>query len=294
MEMRPAAFMLERQLAWANRHELALVGSKGERGRRTYATPLERNLFEPLSAEVRGEYNAGDGGELRGQNGSPGKIQALHSSSALCCNVFAYWRRIGHADVIARACDLPDVRMTVAFEQKLPIDASRFRYPPNLDAVFRYENGSTDVIGVESKFCEPFSSRAHPGLKSAYLEPGCVDFWQGMPELRNLAEKMCPEDRTYEHLDAPQLLKHILGLRRNATRGSLLVYLYYDVPGEGGAKHAAEVEEFVDIALKDGVGVLALTYQDLIIRLLTDNRVLSESSRPEHTQYLNYISERYL
>jgi len=110
METKPADFILERQLAWAHRHAVPLVGSKGDRGRPTYAKSLERNLFEPLSADALAEFKAGDGGELGGQDGNPGKMQAVHSSSALCCNVFHYWRRIGRADVIAKACDLPHAK----------------------------------------------------------------------------------------------------------------------------------------------------------------------------------------
>jgi len=293
MEMKPADFILERQLAWANRHQILLVGSQGDRGRRTYAEPLELNLFEPLSADARAEYEAGNGGELSAQEGNPGKMQAVHSSSALCCNVFHYWRRIGRADVIGRACRLPDGNAAVRFAQKLPID-SQFHRSPNLDAVFRYESGSTDLIGVESRFGEPFSGRAHPGLKHAYLEDRCAEFWREMPELRKLAKKLSPENHTYEHLDAPQLLKHILGLSRNAKRVFRLLYLYYAVPGPVGARHADEVVDFLAVARKDGVDVSALTYQHVILRLLTSNRVLPESSRGEHTAYLNWVAERYL
>ncbi len=293
MEMKATEFILARQLAWAHRHAVPLIGSKGERGRRTYAKLLDGNLFEPLSAGARAEYGAGDGGELGGQEGNPVKMQAVHSSSVLCCNVFHYWRRIGRADVIARACGLPDANATVAFEQKMPIDEIHFRFPPNLDAVFRYESGSIDMVGVESKFGEPFSARAHSRLKPAYLEDRCDEFWQGMPSLRRLAEKLCAENHTYEHLDAAQLLKHIMGMSRNAKRFHLL-YLYYAVPGRAGAKHANEVDDFLTFARKDGVAMSALTYQDVIGQLLTSNRVLSEGSGGEHDAYLNYVAERYL
>jgi hypothetical protein len=81
------------------------------------AKSLDGNLFEPLSADARAEYGTGDGGELGGPDGDPGKMQAVHSSSALCCNVFHYWRRIERVDVIARACGLPDAKAAVAFER---------------------------------------------------------------------------------------------------------------------------------------------------------------------------------
>ena len=149
------------------------------------------------------------------------------------------------------------------------------------------------MIGVESKFGEPFSTRARPGLKPAYLDDRCAEFWRRMPRLRKLAETLCPENGAYEHLDAPQLLKHILGLSRSAKRFQLL-YVYYAVPGRAGSKHADEVEKFISVATRDRIDVAAQTYQDVIGRLLTSNRVLPETSRGAHTAYLNYVAERYL
>src|SRR4051812_21147700 len=109
------------------------------------------NLFEPLIPEAEREYSEGDGAEL-GQGGVvPGKMQAVHSSSALSCNLFHYWRRIGKPDIVAKACGLPvHDGMSLAFEQHLPIDP-RFRFSPNLDAVFAYPTGPVQRYGVECK-----------------------------------------------------------------------------------------------------------------------------------------------
>ncbi len=286
MNTDPAALILERQVAWARRRNISLVGSKGERGRRVYAGTLRQNLFEPLSQSAHEEYAAGDGGELGTPGGDPGKMQALHSSSALCCNVFHYWRRVGRPEVIARACDLPS-RVALAFEQKFPIDAAQFRRAPNLDAAFRCESGPIDVVGVESKFCEPFSTRRHAGLKVAYLGTPCTQFWRGLPALRKLAERISPDDGAHEYLDAAQLLKHILGLSRSSKRKFLLLYLHYAVPGPAGAKHESEISDFVAVAQLDGVTVRALTYQDVIVRLL-------RAGTDADSAYLDYIAERYL
>ena len=94
-------------------------------------------------------------------------------------------------------------------------------------------------------------------------------------------------DNTFKHLDAAQLLKHTLGLNRNAKRSFLLLYLYYAMPGPGGAKHDDEIKDFIAVACQDGVTVRALTYQDLIVRLL---RAGTEGD----SAYLNYVTERYL
>ena len=286
--MDPAAYILERQTAWARRHGIPLQGSQGDRGRPVYTATLEQNLFEAVGADSLNEYNHGDGGELRGNDGHPGKMQALHSSSALCCNVFHYWRRTRRPEVIARACGLPSTgHVSLSFEQQFPIDAAQFRRAPNLDATFRYNTGALDLVGVESKYCEPFSTRTHAGLSPAYLTPNCASFWRGWDALRGLAEGLSPNNSEFEHLDAPQLLKHLLGLRRNSTRGFRLLYLYNDAPGPVAAQHTVEVEQFVAIAAQDDVSVVPVTYQDVIARLL-------RAGRDEDAAYLDYISERYL
>jgi hypothetical protein len=265
-----------------------LQGSQGDKGRPVYTATLEQNLFEPLDAESLGDYNHGDGGELRGKDRHPGKMQALHSSSALSSNVFHYWRRTGRAAAIARACGLPSTgHVSLSFEQHFPIDTTQFRRAPNLDAAFRYDTGALDLVGVESKFCEPFSTRTHAGLSPAYLTPECDAFWRGWDALRGLAERMSPDNTEFEHLDAPQLLKHLLGLRRDSTRGFRLVYLYNDAPGPVAAQHTVEVEQFVAVAAQDEVSVVPLTYQDVIARLM-------RAGGTEDAAYLNYITERYL
>src|SRR5687767_5592943 len=116
----PAGFILAKQTLWAARHGHPLRGSAGTKGRLAYTATVSDNLFEPLTPEARREYAEGDGGEL-GQGGIvPGKMQAVHSSSALSCNLFHYWRRIGRPDIIAKACGLPvSPTMAVAFERHL-------------------------------------------------------------------------------------------------------------------------------------------------------------------------------
>jgi hypothetical protein len=88
-------------------------------------------------------------------------------------------------------------------------------------------------------------------------------------------------------VDAPQLLKHILGL--TVTQGSggfRLLYLWYEAPGGEAQRHRAEIEEFTALAQADGVDFRSLTYQEAIARLA--------AARDEHRQYVDYVAERYL
>ena len=84
-------YILAKQTEWARNRGLDLIVSKENRGRHSYTTNLDYNLFQPLLPEVRSSFSAGDGGELA-SSAMPGKMQAIHSSSALGVNVFQYWK----------------------------------------------------------------------------------------------------------------------------------------------------------------------------------------------------------
>lgn len=91
----------------------------------------------------------------------------------------------------------------------------------------------------------------------------------------------------FTHLDAPQLLKHLLGLRRKAAGGkSHLLYLFYEVPGVEGVRHAREIEDFSLAAGGDGIHFSAVSYQDVLLRLAAE--------RDEHAAWVDYMTERYL
>lgn len=283
----PADYVFQRQTLWAHRHGHKLRGSAGDRGRRAYTDTLDDNLFEPLSPDSRADFAAGDGGELGKAGPIPGKMQAVHSSSALSCNLFHYWQRIGRPDIVAKACGLPDRNVqSLAFEQHLPIDP-KFRFTPNLDALFAYSKGAVRRIGVECKFCEAFSTRALLGLKEKYLETGLDDLWSGMPHVQALARELSPANKRYDHLDAAQLVKHVLGLRRCSDSACRLLYLYYDMPGSAGAKHAEEIADFIEVTRQDGIVVTSATYQDVLLWL-------ARTHRADHAAYIDYMVERYL
>jgi hypothetical protein len=73
------------QRAWAIRSGRA-IDKDG------YCGCVDDNVFQGLSVGARRDFESGDGTEL-GKPGERGKIQALHSSSALACNWFDYWPR---------------------------------------------------------------------------------------------------------------------------------------------------------------------------------------------------------
>jgi len=283
-------YIFSKQVSRAQNQGIDLVGSKGHRGRPAYTKTLDENLFEPLIQSVIDDFNAGDGGELNGNQGSPPKMHAVHSSSALGVNIFHYWFRINQIPKIAAACRLCSKNNTLSqsirFEKKYPI-SSKFQFSPNIDVVI--ENSQTSkykVFAVECKFSEAYSYRRHAGIDPKYLKLKSI--WDDVPCLFHFAGSISPDDHKFLHLHPAQLVKHILGLKNQFGKdGFRLLYLWYDVLGHDGAVHRNEIDTFSEVAKSDGIKFHAMSYQDLIVKL-------SKEYRTEHPAYIQYVSDRYL
>jgi hypothetical protein len=242
-----------------------------------------------LNDETRKELDDGNGGELATGVDGPAKIQALHSSSALGVNVFDYWRGKPDISIITISCGLSDadhdLTGEIRFEQKYSIE-DHFPIPSNIDVVIKPNRPDKHkVFAIECKFTEAYSSRGHGGLDSKYFEN--ADNWEGLSATAKRAREISPVDNQYKYLHAAQMIKHILGLNRKYGNSHYrLLYLWYDGLGEPDYKHRQEIEEFTEIVRSDGVIFHATTYQDLIIGLA--------KNRENHSQYVSYLTERYL
>ena len=282
-------YILAKQTEWAKNLGLNLMGSKENRGRHAYTTDLDFNLFQPLLPEVRSSFSKGDGGEL-GSSYMPGKMQAIHSSSALGVNVFQYWKSISAVPMIAAACgfcrERSEISRDIQFEEKYPIGDS-FGFHPNIDVVIHNEpEAKIKRFAIECKFSEAYGAYSHGALKQKYLD--CGDIWSDIPGLRAFAQRISPDDNEFKHLHPAQLIKHILGLKRQFGRGGFrLLYLWYDVLGEQGKCHQDEIAEFTKVAKEDRIKFHSLTYQELIAKL-------ASQLRPGHGEYIRYLTERYL
>ncbi len=282
-------YIITKQIQWALNHGKRLVGSKDSKGRPAYTLELDQNLFEPLSLEVRKSFEQGDGNEI---NGNPAKMQAVHSSSALGVNVFQYWQSNGQLSVIASACGFcrksNKVSEKIVFEDKYRIDDNFDKFPiaPNIDVVFHNSNSSQfKRFAVECKFSEAYGSYKHSGLKPAYLDS--LQLWSDIPNLYNYSESICPNEN-FIYLHSSQLIKHILGLKRSfGKKGFRLLYLWYDVLGKEGYIHREEIEKFSEIVEADEIKFKAMSYQELIY-------VMTKDIKPEHKEYIKYLTERYL
>jgi len=198
---------------------------------------------------------AGKGGsELVPRRGAQPKFHAAHSSAALAASTFAPW---------------------LAAEEPLPLGEQTFRGPAGLEVEcptgLRGTPPTLDllldgplVLAVESKCLEPFG--AHEARFSDAYDRLVTEIahrsWQD--EHRRLIE----DPRRYRHLDAAQLVKHYLGLkRRGRDRKTTLAHLYWEPSNADEllecAIHRAELREFEQQVADPAVQLLALPYPRL-------------------------------
>lgn len=288
--MKAYEYILTKQIQWALNQDFALTGSKGNRGRPSYTKKLKDNLFQPLLPKTRQEFEFGDGREILDSSSGPAKMKAVHSSSALGVNVFQYWQEINQVSCIASACGLCNKHSKdpegISFEQKYPIDES-FRFHPNIDVIIQNKKTAKyKIYAIECKFSEAYSTRRHAGIKQKYIDLSHI--WQDIPNLYELAKSINPVDNLYNHLHPAQLIKHILGLKKEYGKtGFRLLYLWYDTLGYEGFIHRKEIEGFQKLSEADNIRFHSISYQELIIRL-------SSEYRDNHKDYIEYLTSRYL
>jgi hypothetical protein len=208
-EMTPLNTIRARQRAWAERNGRAL-------DKDGYCTCADDNIFERLSDAARKDFDRADGGEL-GRQGKRGKIRAVHSSSALACNVFDYWRQ-RDLEPLSRAFGVSRPFRELALEQKLSTGVGS---KANLDVLLTADDGS--LFAIESKFAESYSkSKLKTFLKPKYFH-NKRGLWAaaGLPGCQVVAKSLPTASHGFSVLDVAQLLKHMLALARKGSQWSL-------------------------------------------------------------------------
>ena len=264
-------FIAERQRHWAAARSLTVTSN----GR---VSKLENNLFAPLHAETRAEFEAGDGDEF-GTPDDVGKMFSLHSSSALVCNIFDYWRKRSMLPLL-RACGLSTAGTDLRFEQKFSTGVGS--KPANLDVLITGAGAEYLPIAVESKFTEPFQTGARDALRPSYLDK--TEVWDELPNCRRIAKSLAANKR-FGCLKVGQLLKHTLALTRKfGQRRFVLLYLWYDVNSSNAAnQHRTEAQVFGNL-VGDDVLFHSETYQNIFDRL---------SPATSGSPYEMYLRSRY-
>jgi len=259
-----------RQKSWATKCGIP-VDAAG------YTLTVDKNLFQPLSVASKSEFGLGRGNEL-GSATNRGKMQATHSSSALACNFFDYWRD-KPLTPLASALGAPSSISEIHFEQ---IYRTIINTRPNLDVAL-FGNGVKPFL-IESKFVEPYGSdKSGKIFKGAYFPDG-LGLWEqhNLTQCQVLAQKIQSRHVEFSRLDAQQLLKHILGLANEHSEGFTLLYLWYDWPSPEATEHRAEIERFAQ-AVGGEIEFRAMTYQDLF----------REITNTTSGGYLAYLAARY-
>ena len=297
-------FIKRKQKDWAEGKDFTLLpGTIGsETGNKIYFDDYNKNLYAKLSEDNKNAYNKGSGGEIRDTTTRRAPMKATFSSSAIVVNLFQYWQEKNNISPLLEALGFKNNKVekkgiVFEFESKNPIKGIG-GYPPHLDVVITTD---TNNFAIESKFTEPYTKKRN---KNSHIQDSYTkkSLWKDLPNIEKLAQAIHDENhhvenceikesidnlRETKHLDASQLIKHILGLKSNYDKNFTLLYLWYDVPGTEEAKeHQEEIEAFASIAKADGINFRHITYQKVIDNL---NKLCPEEC---HQDYINYL-KRY-
>jgi hypothetical protein len=211
-------------------------------------------------------------------------MAALHSSAALAVNIFDYWTNRS-LEPVAEALDLGETPAAIAFEARFSTGLRGT--PPTLDVAFRCPNGK--VIGIESKFTEWLAPKAHGGNNfTASYFPKNRGLWTlaGLDGAQSLASALRVGHEQFRHLDAAQLLKHMLGLATQHREAAALYYIFYDWPaGPESALHREEIRRF-SLHIGNELSFRWATYQDVF-------SCLAPAVRSTQSQYVQYVQQRY-
>ncbi len=250
---------------------------------------LNENLFHALHDATLKELQTGSGDETGQTNKGKkrAKMLSLRSSSVLVANVFDHWRTRDFA-VLAGALGAEGSYTGLKFEQ--PFDHGLSTGKPHLDVVL-YAADDRQPFAIEAKFAEPYSvAKEHQTrpIAEKYFS-NSLKRWTavGLPRCQKLAAAL-GHDKFFHHLDAVQLLKHVLGLAHDPaghagpTRNTTLLYLWFDTRCPEAELHCNEIEDFKS-RLDAHLDFRSLTYQALFRRL--DNMGSSD--------YIEYLRRRY-
>ncbi len=266
--------LLRLQRRWADAHGVSYDAHGCVRD-------LDDNLHAPLDGAALAEFQRGS--ELTPGTARPARLYSLCSSAALVVNVFGYWRGRDHTPLLRALGIEGPGGARLAFEEPLPTGLTGD--PPTVDVALFRPDGR--CVAVESKFAEWLAPRPRGKrpFKDKYFPQG-EGVWAtaGLPRCQALAEELQDGRGRTKLLNAPQLLKHALGLARNGLRTSALVYLYYERPSREAAIHRAELDRVAG-RLAPEIDLRISTYQALF-DVLRDAPGLDRG-------YVDYLARRY-
>lgn len=206
-----------------------------------YVEDARLNLVNGVTPEmIKDDYCEGSGQEWLT------KIRAIHSSAALAANTFGRWKTDPAKLKILGFSGFQALKLEAQCRSGLG------GTPPNLDVLLQ---SSDIVIGIESKLLEPLKP-TKPKFSLSYScdkLPLCEESWW------NLLEQV--RHWPPSHLDAAQLIKHYLGLRKQYPTGQkvLLLYLFWKPLNAAKiaeySRHAEDLDRFQGAISESGSAV---------------------------------------
>ena len=259
------------------------------------------NLFQQLSAAFLRGFRGGSGNELAG------KIRSANSSAALVVNVFQSLLESRHAHkLVTRVFDLPSTAGSLEFAVEAQFYTGAGGNPANLDLLI---NSAGLSLAIESKFIEPYRGLSYKDsdgkreFRPAYFSQPKRAIWKQLPSCLEEAQRIDLARRNqaprYLRFDAPQLLKHLVGLERNLPASGTpnrcdsyrLVNLWYDAGSPEATEYREEASMFAEAIKPDLIPgrreFRLLAYQELFSRI----EMLPPFERAE--EYLCYLRARY-
>jgi hypothetical protein len=222
-----------------------------------YASRFDDVVLEEFTSAtkdaIRADLTGKGGSELVAKGGRPAKFHAAHSSAGLAANTFGPFLRE------ERGIPIEDATFTGETHLEVTCPSGLRGTPPTLDCLV---DGPV-VLAVESKCTEPFS---------AHVARFADDYARAMatahPTWRREYERLVEDPTRYRYLDAAQLLKHYLGVRRQFPRRPVaLAYIYWEPTNAHEIAacgiHAAELTEFRKRVRDPKLPFIAMPYPEL-------------------------------
>ncbi|MEH7226504.1 hypothetical protein V7112_22120, partial [Bacillus sp. JJ1566] len=175
---------------------------------RGYLYNITDNLIQGINlVDFQSDLEQGSGNEL------DTKFLAIHSSSALVVNHFAYFKKNIESLNLFSFSNFSCLK----FEEKLPTGLKGT--PPNLDVLIKSQDY---LIGVESKFLE-FTVKKKVKFSDSYCKenlPFLENHWFDL--IRQYQDKSM-------YLDIAQLIKHSIGLLKiKDAKRPVLIYIFWE------------------------------------------------------------------
>jgi hypothetical protein len=228
---------------------------RAEHLRQVVVDTVDEASLGQAAADVR----EGSGGELTSTEAHRPKFHSAFSSCALAVNVFGPWRLDPASLVLGDGSGFTSLQ----FEAQRRIFNSRAT-PPNLDVVIE---AADRVVAIESKLTEYLGGNEHAAFADRYRE--VVDE-VAHPTWREVFRLLEATPEHFRFLNADQLVKHYLGLKRAQQRDPrpvTLSYLYWEPLNPEADRafthHRSEAAEFAGRVADPEVALMALSYPEL-------------------------------